>query len=405
MSSRETLFNVLILLSIVSFGVIGSLSHVFNITILTLLTLNLYFYEEKTHINTVSKRLFLVLCSIFFIFTVRSFFSSDPLISLKSLSPMLPLPLIGLMILLATCDIFRISAARLALYAQISVIFAFLVYLLLSNGLGDQYGLRKYFTGRLELFSGNPIPFSASIFGVTIFCFSNWRDSNNLQKLTSIICLCLGIQMAGLLSETRGTLLSFVLSAPIFFWFIFRSVLSSIVICIFIIFIFWLLQTHSPELINLSYLTKISKGMETLFLGNMADTSMRLRLDVWTAALQTIQELPFFGYDVSNRFTAIEHNLPTNFSRNYTHPHNDIFASVISAGFIAAPLSLISLLSPMLAAIYSKNDSGDTKLFIGAMVTIGIIATANVNTVFFNDITSAWLAFAVFLIWNMKSIN
>ena len=132
---------------------------------------------------------------------------------------------------------------------------------------------------------------------------------------------------------------------------------------------------------------------------------MRLRLDVWTAALQTIQELPFFGYDVSNRFTAIEHNLPTNFSRNYTHPHNDIFASVISAGFIAAPLSLISLLSPMLAAIYSKNDSGDTKLFIGAMVTIGIIATANVNTVFFNDITSAWLAFAVFLIWNMKSIN
>ena len=42
------------------------------------------------------------------------------------------------------------------------------------------------------------------------------------------------------------------------------------------------------------------------------------------------------------------------------------------------------------------------KLFLGILVTVGIMITANVNTVFFNDITAAWLAFSTFLIWNLN---
>ena len=98
---------------------------------------------------------------------------------------------------------------------------------------------------------------------------------------------------------------------------------------------------------------------------------MKLRMDIWAAAIKTIKEIPVFGYEISNRFIAIKPNLPKDFTNSFTHPHNDIFASIISAGFIAAPFAILSLLSPIWAAILSKNYS-ETKLFMGIMITISI---------------------------------
>ena len=403
MASREIVFNILILLSIVSFGVIGSLSHIFNLAVLLLLGFHFLFRRKQYAIESNSKNLFFCLCAIFFIFFIRGFFYSDPWVSFHSLSPMFPLAVIGLMILLTNYDFFELSAARLALFAKISVFIAFVAYLLLTNGLGDQLGLSRHFLiGRLELFSGNPIPFSVSIFGITVFCFANWREATDSQRIVSIICYCLGILLAGILSGTRGTTLAYILSTPILFWYIFRSFLASILISISIVVAGWLFLIYGFDVNNFRIYKKILRGIITLMTDHVAEGSMKLRMDIWAASIKTIKEIPVFGYDISNRFIAIKPNLPNDFVNNFTHPHNDIFASVISAGFIAAPFAIISLLSPLCAALLSKNYC-ETKLCIGTMVTVGVFSTANVNTIFFNDITSAWLAFSVFLIWNMRS--
>ena len=102
----------------------------------------------------------------------------------------------------------------------------------------------------------------------------------------------------------------------------------------------------------------------------------------------------------SNRFTAYRH-LPEGFNNKFTHPHNDILASTVSAGLFGGILSIISLLSPMFAGLLSKDNIYE-KALLGVLVSVGVVITANVNTVFFNDITAAWLAFSTFLIWNLN---
>ena len=134
------------------------------------------------------------------------------------------------------------------------------------------------------------------------------------------------------------------------------------------------------------------------------DHSMLIRLQLWHASIETIQNMPVFGYDITNRFTALTPYLPVNFTSKYSHPHNDILASIIGAGFIGGLFAICSLLSPIWAAIMSENGK-DTKVFLAVLIVLNIIFTANINTVFFNDITSAWLAFSTFLIWNLKLEN
>ena len=51
---------------------------------------------------------------------------------------------------------------------------------------------------------------------------------------------------------------------------------------------------------------RIFAGIETLFQGMKNDPSIMLRMDLWKAATKSLEEMPFFGYDVSNRFTALK---------------------------------------------------------------------------------------------------
>ena len=139
MISKELIFNTLILLSIISFGVVGSLSHVFNLVIIFMLGLHFLNNRNKMQLKTNSKILFFALSSIFFIFLIRGIFHDDTWSSIESLSPMLPIPIIGLMILLTNNDGLNIEARTLAKFSKIAVCIIFIVYLLFSNGLADRY--------------------------------------------------------------------------------------------------------------------------------------------------------------------------------------------------------------------------------------------------------------------------
>ena len=138
-------------------------------------------------------------------------FHSDILASLKSLSPMIAIPIIGLMILL-TPSSFGISAQKVENYAKTAIATTFIVYIAFSQSLAFRFGLTENFIGRLEIFSN--IPFSMAVFGVSIFCLANWKFSKNSDKLIAIICLLIGFWLAGISSGTRGTLWLLLLECP-----------------------------------------------------------------------------------------------------------------------------------------------------------------------------------------------
>ena len=401
---KASIFNNLILLSLICFGISGSLSHIFNLSLVLFLTWNYFSSKNEFLIEPSAKKLFLFLCSVFFVFIIRGIFHSDTWGSIEALSPMMSIPIIGLMILFTPNNSLRISAREVENYAKISIAITFFVYIIFSQSLASRFGVTQQFLGRLEMFSGNPIPFSTVAFGVSIFCIANWRNSKVVDKIVTIVCLLIGFWLAGITSGTRGTLLAIIVAIPILIWFMTRSLILCLLITFGAVAVFWILQSRGVAIIESGYFTRLSNGLNTLINKGGSDSSIQLRTEMWSASLITIRENYLYGYDISNRFIALSTNLPETFKTKFTHPHNDIFASTIGAGFIGGILSIFSLLSPMWAAVISK-DNLKQRLFLGILLTLGILVTANVNTVLFNDITAAWLAFSTFLIWNLTYLK
>ena len=149
------------------------------------------------------------------------------------------------------------------------------------------------------------------------------------------------------------------------------------------------------------YMLRVLNGLDTLFSSSTEDTSINVRLEIWRASLKAISDVPLFGYNVSERFTAIVPYFKDNFLHTFSHPHNDVLAGIISVGILGGVFTIVSLFSPVIAALLSKSDR-KTKLPLALTIVISVMFTANVNTVFFNDITASWLAFSTFLIWNAK---
>ena len=118
---------------------------------------------------------------------------------------------------------------------------------------------------------------------------------------------------------------------------------------------------------------------------------------MWSAAIKAVSDAPFFGYGITERFSALKPHLQGSFYE-YTHPHNDTLASLIASGFLGGIAALISITSGFLAALITPNWNS-AKVLLGLMVALVALVTANVSTVFFNDISAAWLAFSTYLIW------
>ena len=154
--------------------------------------------------------------------------------------------------------------------------------------------------------------------------------------------------------------------------------------------------------IDPAYFNRIKLGIETLNLSKNSDPSISLRLQMWSASLKAISQQPIFGYGISERFNAIQPFLPNSFTQKFTHPHNDILGSIIAGGLIGGLTAFFALISAFLASLLTVFKSAD-KVFLGLMISIPTLIIANVSTVFFNDISSAWLAFSAYLIWAMRS--
>ena len=118
---------------------------------------------------------------------------------------------------------------------------------------------------------------------------------------------------------------------------------------------------------------------------------------MWSAAIKAFLEAPIFGYGITERFSALKPHL-NDPSMHFSHPHNDIFAGLISIGFIGGITALTPLISGFAAAVLSSTRSA-TKLYFGLMISCSAIIVGNVSTVLFNDISSAWVAFSTFVIW------
>ena len=311
---------------------------------------------------------------------------------------MLPIPLIGILLILHNRTDLKLSSKKLSQFSQISILLSLIIYVFLKVFTGQDSIWNSLHSGRLALFSGNPIPFSFCMLGVSILCLANWRHSNKKNKLIAFLLFITGIYFAGFLSGTRGTLFAIVFIAPIIIFYLSsRFKISLFIICFFTLFAILIFQARTAIYLEYPYFNRIKNGLATMALLENRDDSIWLRLDMWSAGIKAFYEAPIFGHGVTERFMATKPYL-NNPKIGYSHPHNDIFAGFISSGVLGGIAVLISLMSGLSASILSPHQS-PSKLYLALMLSCSTMVTGNVSTVLFNDICSAWLAFSTYLIW------
>ena len=342
--------------------------------------------------------LFLILSSCFFVFVLTSLFRSSLAELFYSLSPMLPIPLIGILFIFHNRTELKLNSKKLSEFAQISILFSLIIYVFLKVFAGQGSILHSVHSGRLMLFSGNPIPFSFCMLGLSIFCLADWRQSNKKNKLIAFLMFTIGIYFAGFLSGTRGTLFAIVLMAPIIvFYLSSKFKISLFIISSSTLFAILIFLASSAINFEYAYFDRIKNGLETLVLLEDRDYSIWLRLDMWSAGIKAFFEAPILGHGITERFIALKHHL-NNQKIGFSHPHSDVIAGLVSSGFLGGIAVLISLMSGLAASILAPNRN-TTKIYLAVMLSFSTLVTGNVSTVLFNDICSAWMAFSTYLIW------
>ncbi len=399
MITKQKTYDTLVCFILLCFGFFGSLSHLFSLGLIFMILFEWLTAEKSSKLEANPIVIFISLTGCFFLFLFQSLFDDNLLISLSSLSPMLPISLIGLLIIFRKGSEFSLNSRQIAKYSQTSILISLLVYILLSTFFGPQSIFYKFHSGRVELFSGNPIPFSYVMLGISVFCLCDWSNSNKKNKISAFSLFLVGVFFSSFMSGTRGTLLSIFVTSPIIFYYLFKRLKLTLIITISLaLFIFSIIYLEGKLFSNITYFDRISNGIETLIFSTNNDSSVSQRLQMWSASLKAISEGPFFGYGIKERFTAIQSYLPNSFPTTYSHPHNDLLASTLSIGYLGGLAGFFSLISIFLAALLADNKSTD-KVCLSIILSISTLITANVSTVFFNDISSSWLAFSTYLIW------
>ena len=167
---KQSTYNLLILFILVSFSFFGSLSHLFSLSLIILMC-RWYIKSSNQNVREMNSLiLFLILSSCFFLFVFTSLFRSNLGELYFSLSPMLPIPLIGILLILHYRTDLKLSSKKLSQFSQISILFSLIIYVLLKVFIGQDSILSSFqIGGELKLFSGNPYHFLIVCLGYPFF--------------------------------------------------------------------------------------------------------------------------------------------------------------------------------------------------------------------------------------------
>ena len=158
--SFNRFFDLFVMMTLVSFGFFGSLSHLFSIGIIGTVIVHQLCNKIKPDIDLTRLLLFFVVSANFFLLLIRSLLTNSVHDVMDSISPMLAIHLLSCLILIQNKKMFSINSFQVAQHSKYAILFCILIYLLLLQfPENENIGL----TGRIML-SGNPIPFSLTVF-------------------------------------------------------------------------------------------------------------------------------------------------------------------------------------------------------------------------------------------------
>ena len=222
------------------------------------------------------------------------------------------------------------------------------------------------------------------------------------EKIITFVAVLAGSYVI-FLTGTRGSWVSFIILSVAYISLIYRPFLQNdksklflvLVLAVFLGFVGTSKQVKNR--VNLA-VTEIQQW----YSGENLNDSVGLRLQMWKAGLQAVEQSPWIGYGYRNANKATSEYTPENkiTIKNKTHLHNEYLTNLVSAGIIGL-LALLTLLFTPLVIFYKqlKNKGNHHYALMGFLLCIGYITFGFTHIAFGEEhINAFYVLFMGFLL-------
>jgi O-antigen ligase len=266
-----------------------------------------------------------------------------------------------------------------------------------------------FFSARVQGFAGNQGPLS-----VTALLCAGWsilhlsRESSRLQ-LSLAVMGALGGSVAVFLSGMRGTwpLLPICLAIAVFtrrrelaaLWRTWSPVARGLLAALTVAVLAGVAVLVAPMVG-----ARIGEmwGELALILADVdTPTSLNLRKEMYSAAVQAIAARPWFGYGAQNHWAAVSPYLDASVfgGISFTHFHNVFLTVGVDAGLVGIAGFLAVVVSPLIVAWRARHAvGGGRRLGASLILVVAFLGAGMTNIMFFHDILDAVWVFSVSLL-------
>jgi len=260
----------------------------------------------------------------------------------------------------------------------------------------------------------NPAVFgnlAVSLFFVTLVFF---QQESLKQRILSFLSLLSGLLII-IASGTRGAWLSFFLLLGVYFYFFLKQniklkVISKIMILLVItgVLCIGLFNQHIKERVYSAF-TETSN-----WINNDKDASLSssgLRLEMYSLAIEKIDEVPFFGHGYRTSNVVVFENSVTPVGRKsytYNHLHNAYLTQYFNGGFVLLGALLLLLFVPLRLFMKGNIQNHENPVYIsGVMLTVGYASYGMVNILFGDTYMNGFYTFflAIFMLLYAQSVR
>ena len=237
---------------------------------------------------------------------------------------------------------------------------------------------------------------------LTFIAVINLKVESFRDRVFSLLAFSAGTYIM-LLNETRGAWIVYCILIIVSIYYLYRSkVFSSRVVSLiaisFVLLVALALNTGSvKERVNIA----TTQAQEWMAGEKYIDSSVGLRLEMWSAGIRSIENAPLFGYGNHNA-NLVAANYSDDRVKSHiaslNHLHNDYLNHFISKGF----LGFLSVVGLLLLPLFVARSGPEIGYLIGVTLSVSYSIFALFNVVFGDVFMNAFYVFFVSIIIALK---
>ena len=403
---------LLVLFSIIP--ILGSLS--LGIILCFFIFLSIYFLFQKNKKPSLKlfKKIGLIFTLYFLYYSIHgSFFTISFSQHIHDLGKIFPIFIVGIFALALQTTAFSLSYRNISnmavwgIYLTTTLALIFLYFEPDVSLFGEKFVNKTGVGGRLEMGTGNALPF-ATIFITFAFlsCLSIDKKSL-LEKVLSYLALIIALLVTIIWNGSRGPILVILAVLPLFLWYLstlntgkkkwFYPLFTAFLFLSVGLIIWIFYKINFNHTLGYNVVPNMINGIKQLFIDGEFDSSVGIRLTLYSASLNAFNSEPLFGFGIGNIFDAMLTFLPIGKSYNYSHLHNMFFNHIIAGGVLGLPFLFALVFSPLIILKTKEYKVSNEAIYTGLLIVFVIFGTGMSNVLFFHDLLAGFFSTLILL--------